>query len=455
MTARVTDGVARILGLSVASGDGIVVTPRDSAIIRHTGLAPAASPEELPGQTARRTADERARSVAAIPLRHRLVVGLKELRERTPPAKSATRSARGLSEPADRTGYKPALIVLHTTEAHELPASGLEQLSGSAETATFHVVNDWTGRDARFVADEYRAHATGPFDQVALHLAHLGVPHQSAWSAEQLRNTAQWLAYWHTLWGIPLEASTEHGVCQHSDLVLGAGDCGPRFPLAWVLHVAAGGTEATAPRALPTPPLAVPAPPAEYTRDAIADVARDQDAWLEERAPGTRMAAPPSPPVPDAPAPAGSGGRTPNSIPSGGGTMSTGNANATTSQSPLRALFPPTNRIVAFLGPYISVVSATVATWLIAHLHVGSILDVTQNQVASAISQAVIFLVTAGLTYLGQQQWMKGHHILLAQGRDGSGTPQAPAPATPAAAAPVNGDVSPSQTEAIVANLLG
>ena len=85
-----------------------------------------------------------------------------------------------LSEPADRTGYKPALIVLHTTEAHELPASGLEQLSGSAETATFHVVNDWTGRDARFVADEYRAHATGPFDQVALHLAHLGVPHQSA-----------------------------------------------------------------------------------------------------------------------------------------------------------------------------------------------------------------------------------------------------------------------------------
>ncbi len=74
----------------------------------------------------------------------------------------------------------------------------------------------------------------------------------------------------------------------------------------------------------------------------------------------------------------------------------------------------PLNRIVAFLGPYIAVGSGALAAWLLAHLHVFSLFHLTHDQVATAITQLVVFGITAGLTWLGHQKWLNGHQIELA-----------------------------------------
>lgn len=130
--------------------------------------------------------------------------------------------------------------------------------------------------------------------------------------------------------------------------------------------------------------------------------------------------------------------------------MSTSDNNSS-QQGGVHIPLPPANRIVAFLGPYISLISATVATWLIVHLHVGSVFNVTQDQVASAISQGVVFILTGLLTYFGQHQWLKGHQILLAQGRvDGQGA----AAGTAGAAAGANGGSPGDQANQIVADLI-
>jgi hypothetical protein len=74
----------------------------------------------------------------------------------------------------------------------------------------------------------------------------------------------------------------------------------------------------------------------------------------------------------------------------------------------------PLNRIVAFLGPYVAVVSGAVAAWLLTHLHVLSMFHLSDSQVATAISQLTVFGITAGLTWLGHQKWLTGHQIELA-----------------------------------------
>jgi hypothetical protein len=38
----------------------------------------------------------------------------------------------------------------------------------------------------------------------------------------------------------------------------------------------------------------------------------------------------------------------------------------------------------------------------------------TDNQVATAISQLTVFGITAGLTWLGHQKWLTGHQIQFA-----------------------------------------
>jgi hypothetical protein len=73
----------------------------------------------------------------------------------------------------------------------------------------------------------------------------------------------------------------------------------------------------------------------------------------------------------------------------------------------------PFNRIVAFFGPYVAVASGAVAAWLLTHMHVLSMFHLTNNQVATAISQLTVFGITAGLTWLGHQKWLTGHQIEL------------------------------------------
>jgi hypothetical protein len=67
----------------------------------------------------------------------------------------------------------------------------------------------------------------------------------------------------------------------------------------------------------------------------------------------------------------------------------------------------PVNRIVAFLGPYIAIISGAVADWLLTHLNVGGLFH-DRDQVSRVVAQLVVFIVTAGIVWLGQQKWLSG-----------------------------------------------
>jgi hypothetical protein len=68
----------------------------------------------------------------------------------------------------------------------------------------------------------------------------------------------------------------------------------------------------------------------------------------------------------------------------------------------------PINRIVAFAGPYVAVLSGAVADWLLVHVHLLELFHTTRTQVAGAITQLTVFGLTALLTWLGQQKWLTG-----------------------------------------------
>ena len=68
----------------------------------------------------------------------------------------------------------------------------------------------------------------------------------------------------------------------------------------------------------------------------------------------------------------------------------------------------PLNRVVAFGGPYIAVISGVIADWLIVHVHVLSLFHVAGSSLASAVSQGIVFGLTALLVWLGHQKWLDG-----------------------------------------------
>jgi len=68
----------------------------------------------------------------------------------------------------------------------------------------------------------------------------------------------------------------------------------------------------------------------------------------------------------------------------------------------------PINRIVAFVGPYISIASGVVADWLLVHVHLLASFHTTRPTLVNAITQVLVFGLTAVLTWLGQQKWLTG-----------------------------------------------
>jgi hypothetical protein len=68
----------------------------------------------------------------------------------------------------------------------------------------------------------------------------------------------------------------------------------------------------------------------------------------------------------------------------------------------------PLNRLVAFLGPYLSVLSGGLATWLFTHVHLFATFHVGTSDIAHAIVQAVVFGLTTAVTYAGQHKWLDG-----------------------------------------------
>jgi hypothetical protein len=73
----------------------------------------------------------------------------------------------------------------------------------------------------------------------------------------------------------------------------------------------------------------------------------------------------------------------------------------------------PLNRVVAFLGPYISVFAGGLASWLVARVDIIGIPGLDQNNLATWIASAITFVVTTLVTWLGHSKWLKGHHISM------------------------------------------
>jgi hypothetical protein len=66
------------------------------------------------------------------------------------------------------------------------------------------------------------------------------------------------------------------------------------------------------------------------------------------------------------------------------------------------------NRVVAFVGPYISVGAGVVTTWLTNHVHLFATFHVGNDDIAHAIAQAGVFGVTTLVVWLGHQKWLDG-----------------------------------------------
>lgn len=101
----------------------------------------------------------------------------------------------------------------------------------------------------------------------------------------------------------------------------------------------------------------------------------------------------------------------------------------------------PLNRVVAFIGPYISILSGIVSVWLTTHLHVLATFHINQSSVAGTLTQGGIFGVSALVTWLGHSKWLTGHQIELAAqvagwnqaGEVAKGLAGSPPPGTPSA----------------------
>lgn len=158
---------------------------------------------------------------------------------------------RFVASQSGRGGIKPRLIVLHTTEGHDRP--GVEDLRGLGEffngaPASSHVANDQEGNDARYVPDSRKAWTQSNANPYSLSVEQIGFASftRKEWVEQrmpQLRNTAEWVAYWSQLYGIPIRESTLRGVCQHSQLGAWGGghhDCGGGYPFDLVLAMAQG-----------------------------------------------------------------------------------------------------------------------------------------------------------------------------------------------------------------------
>jgi uncharacterized membrane protein YedE/YeeE len=76
----------------------------------------------------------------------------------------------------------------------------------------------------------------------------------------------------------------------------------------------------------------------------------------------------------------------------------------------------PINRIVTFVGPIIAAISTAIATWLIAKVNVLGIPGLDQNNLQTYLAAGLTAILLAGLHALGGWSWLKGHHILLAEG---------------------------------------
>jgi hypothetical protein len=162
------------------------------------------------------------------------------------------------SHASSREGARIHGLVLHTTEGgdapHGDPPSDLVTLGSifDSEEASAHLGVNVHGKFGRYVEDSAKAWAVCNFNSVTLSLEQIGY---AAFSKEQwfkrhdqLHGAAEFLAYGHIHYGVPLRkgraangAIIEEGVFQHRDLgISGSGhsDCGDGYPEGYVILLA-------------------------------------------------------------------------------------------------------------------------------------------------------------------------------------------------------------------------
>jgi hypothetical protein len=71
----------------------------------------------------------------------------------------------------------------------------------------------------------------------------------------------------------------------------------------------------------------------------------------------------------------------------------------------------PLNRVIAFAGPYLSVVAGGIATWLIAKVNIAGIPGLDQDNLQTTIASGLSWLLVTGLSWAGQAKWLRGHQI--------------------------------------------
>lgn len=163
------------------------------------------------------------------------------------------------SHHSSREGARIHGLVLHTTEGSDSPNGHPPQdliTLGSIfdnEEASSHFGVNVDGKMARYVADADKAWTVCNFNPVTLNLEQIGFAafDKSDWIKHrhaQLHGAAEFLAYGHAHYGVPLRSGscagssiTRAGVFQHKDFgISGSGhtDCGPGYPQGYVINMA-------------------------------------------------------------------------------------------------------------------------------------------------------------------------------------------------------------------------
>lgn len=142
-----------------------------------------------------------------------------------------------------RSGSEIKIIVLHDSEIPPGP-SALDSLYNAlkAQNLSVQIGLNYDGSCVRFCSDLEVAEHVAAYNQQALGIEQIGFASYTHWPKAQTETAAKWVAYWANKYGIPIEHSTTHGVCRHSDLGASGGghsDPGSGYPFDEVLKEAA------------------------------------------------------------------------------------------------------------------------------------------------------------------------------------------------------------------------
>jgi hypothetical protein len=73
----------------------------------------------------------------------------------------------------------------------------------------------------------------------------------------------------------------------------------------------------------------------------------------------------------------------------------------------------PLNRVVAFAGPYISVIAGGIASWLVARVNIAGVPGLDQGNLQTSIAGGLTFVLVTGLSWAGHSKWLSGHHVQM------------------------------------------